>query len=113
MPTPKPGVYRKGHETRVADTAHEAVALAFDGYRIQTAESVAAETDYRDLQAQAKSLGIPANQGKDALAKAIADHVPGDEVTSGNERPTPDLSYVSGLGEGVDEVEEDADPESV
>lgn len=112
MPTPQPGVYRKGHETRVADNASEAVRLTFDGYRPQTAETVASESDYRDLQAQAKVLGIPANQGKEALAEAIASHVPGtDEMAGQGERPAPDLSYVSGLGDGTDEVVDD-DPDA-
>lgn len=106
MTSPTPGVYRKGHETRVADTAAQAVQLAFDGYQRETAEAVAAELDRPALQARAKELGIKANQSSEALAEQIAAHVPqGDEVASGGERPSPDLSYVSGLGDGTDEVE--------
>jgi len=115
MPTPQPGVYRKGHETRVADTATEAVNLAFDGFQLQTAQAVESELSRPELQAQAKALGIPANQTNAALAEAIASHVPSsDEVAGSNERPTPDHSYVSGLGDGVDEVDDDrADSESL
>lgn len=92
----------------MADTASEAVALQFAGYRPETAESVASELDRAELQAQAKSLGIKANQSSAALAEAIASHVPAvDEAPSGGERPAPDLSYVSGLGDGTDEVESD------
>lgn len=108
MPTPQPGVYRKGHETRVADTATEAVALAFEGYQLQTAEAVAAELSRPELVEQAKALGIKANQSNAALAEAIAAHVPEpDSVEPSNERPAPDLSYVSGLGDGNDEVDLD------
>ena len=113
MPTPKPGVYRKGHDTRVADTASEAVSLAFAGYQLQTAESVASELDRAELQAQAKALGIKANQSSAALAEAIASHVPVEgEAPSGSERPAPDLSYDSLLdGDSADEIEP-ADDES-
>lgn len=105
MPTPQPGVYRKGHDVRVADTNAQAVALTYDGFQPQTAEAVESELSRSELQAQAKALGIPANQSSAALAEAIASHVPEDEGTG--ERPSPDLSYVSGLGEGVDESDAD------
>jgi hypothetical protein len=69
---PKPGVYRKGLEVRVADTAAEAVTLAWNGYVLQTAELVAEVYDRPALQEQAKSLGIKANQSNKDLAEAIA-----------------------------------------
>lgn len=66
-----PGVYVKGDVERVANTPARAVALVFDGFRLK--EAVPAEdTSYRDLQAQAKELGIPANQSADDLRAAIA-----------------------------------------
>src|SRR5690349_144228 len=75
------GTYRKGDDVRVASTPSEAVALSFEGYKRETAESVADGADYRELQAQAKELGIAANQSKGALAEAIANHVPEDAPT--------------------------------
>lgn len=80
----QPGVYAKGEKTRYAGSAAEAVAAVFDGYKLVEASSdVPAEgtvdnhdedsTDYRDLQAQAKELGIPANQSAEALRAAIDD----------------------------------------
>ena len=100
--SPQPGVYRKGHETRVADNAAQAVQLAFDGYQRETPQAVAAEFDRAALQARAKELGIKANQSSEALAEQIAAHAPEvDEVASGGERPSPDLSYVSGLAVDV------------
>lgn len=101
MPTPQPGVYRKGHDTRVADTAAQAVALQFDGYQRQTAEAVAADLDRAELVARAKELGIKANQSSAALAEAIASHVPDGEIAPGGARPTPDLGYDS-LVDGAD-----------
>jgi len=109
MPTPQPGTYRKGHDFRVADTALEAVALAFTGYQRQTPESVAAELTRPELVEQAKALGIKANQSNAALAEAIATHEPsGDEVHTGGERPAPDLQDDSPIGDkGTDEIEAD------
>lgn len=67
----QPGVYVKGDDEKVANTASRAVALIFEGYRLK--ETVPAEdTSYRDLQAQAKEFGIPANQSEAALRAAIA-----------------------------------------
>lgn len=37
------------------------------------AEAQLADTDYRDLQQQAKDAGIPANQSADDLRKALAE----------------------------------------
>jgi hypothetical protein len=104
MSTPTPGIYRKGLEVRTAETASEAVALKFAGFVKQTAAALD-DVDYRDLQQQAKDLGIPANQAKTALAQAIADHVPSsDEVPHASDVPAPDLSYVSGLGDGHEQA---------
>ena len=86
-----------------SDSASEAVSLAFEGYQLQTAEAVESEFTRAELVEQAKALGIKANQSSAALAEAIANHVPEADVPSGGDRPSPDLSYVSGLGDGVDE----------
>jgi hypothetical protein len=40
---------------------------------VSTPEPEAPEPSYRDLQAQAKALDIPANQSADDLKKAIAE----------------------------------------
>lgn len=67
----KPGVYVKGDVEKVANTPTRAVELIFEGYRLK--ESVPAESaTYRDLQAQAKEFGIPANQSEPVLREAIA-----------------------------------------
>lgn len=68
----KPGTYVKGDSVKVANTAARAVALRFDGYTLHEA-TPAEDTSYRDLQAQAKELGIPANQSEAALRAAIAE----------------------------------------
>lgn len=70
----EPGVYVRGDQTRLARTPGAAVAAVWDGFRPATQQQTE-DADYRDLQAQAKRLGIPANQSKDALAAAIASHV--------------------------------------
>lgn len=67
-----PGTYVKGDSEKVANTAARAVALVFEGYRLK--ETVPADdTNYRDLQAQAKELGIKANQSEADLRAAIAE----------------------------------------
>lgn len=68
-----PGTYvNKDGDQRVAKNARQAVALAFEGYALK--EAVPAEdATYRDLQAQAKELGIPANQSETTLRAAIAE----------------------------------------
>lgn len=66
----QPGVYVKGDSTQVATSASKAAALVFDGYVLQD-ESPAPDADYRDLQAQAKELGIAANQKADVLREEI------------------------------------------
>lgn len=66
-----PGVYEKDGIERVANTASRAVDLVFNGFRLK--EAVPAEdASYRDLQAQAKDLEIPANQSADNLRVSIA-----------------------------------------
>lgn len=42
--------------------------------RRQPAPEPVVEPTYRDLQAEAKELGIPANQSADELKDAIAEH---------------------------------------
>jgi hypothetical protein len=80
----KPGVYVKGDSEKVANTPARAVALVFDGYTLK--ETVPAESaSYRDLQAQAKELGIPANQSEGALREAIAAATPSTAVTTVDE----------------------------
>jgi hypothetical protein len=107
MTTYSPGTYRKGDDVRYADSAATAVNLAFTGYVRDSAESLAEGTDYRDLQAQAKELGIPANQSKEALAEAIAAHVPADVPAESN-LEAPDLDEESLLSNdpAVNEVDE-------
>jgi hypothetical protein len=84
MTTFSPGTYRKGDDVRYADSAATAVNLAFTGYQRVTAESVAEGASYAELQAQAKSLGIPANGTKESLAQAIADFVPVEAPAESN-----------------------------
>jgi len=70
-----PGVYVKGDRRRSATSRSDAVALVFEGYRL--VETVPAETaTYRELQAQAKELGIAANQSEADLRTAIAEASP-------------------------------------
>lgn len=78
-------IYVKGEQTRRVFTPAQRVAAEWDGFK-PASEVTAEDVDYRDLQAQAKSLGIPANQGKDALAKAIAEHDPAPAAPA-----TPDV----------------------
>lgn len=87
---PVPGVYVKGDSVKTANTAAKAVALVFEGYQLQ--EQVPAEdTSYRELQAEAKELGIPANQSDSALRKAIAKAtVPSVPTELGEQRPDTD-----------------------
>lgn len=66
----KPGVYVKGDQERVATSTRSAVALVFDGF-VLVDESPAPDASYSDLQAQAKELGIPANQSADTLRTLI------------------------------------------
>ena len=71
----EPGTYVRGDTTRYARTRAQAVAFVWDGFRPATAQQPE-DVDYRNLQAQAKALGIPANQSAEALQKAIVDYVP-------------------------------------
>lgn len=65
----QPGTYVKGDSVRAVDSPAGAVNAVWDGYVLQSvsAEDVA----YRDLQQQAKELGIPANQSAKALEASI------------------------------------------
>lgn len=74
------GIYAKGDTERVANTTARAVELVFEGFRLK--EQVPAEdASYRDLQSQAKDLGIPANQSAEDLRSAIAEaQLPGANV---------------------------------
>lgn len=75
------GTYVKGDSVKVANTPARAVALVFDGYRLQE-QAPAEDTSYRDLQAQAKELGIKANQPEASLREAIAaKSLPGTDTT--------------------------------
>lgn len=75
------GVYVKGDDEKVANSTTRAVALVFEGYQLKT-EVPADDTSYRDLQAQAKELGIKANQPEDVLRKQIAlKSLPGADTT--------------------------------
>ena len=67
----KTGTYSKGGKVKVAEDVAQAVALTFEGYRYVD-EAVADDTGYRDLQEQAKALGIPAHQSKPDLVDAMA-----------------------------------------
>lgn len=80
----KPGVYVKDGVEKHANTVARAVALAFEGYRLKE-EVPASGASYRDLQSQAKELGIPANQSEDALRAAIAEvSVPSEDTVVDN-----------------------------
>lgn len=84
----EPGVYVKGDDERVANTPARAVALVFEGFSLK--ETIPAEgATYRDLQAQAKELGIPANQSEGALRDAIAAKTP-STVNTAVVDPTPE-----------------------
>jgi len=75
------GNYVKNGRVRAASTAADAVDLVWNGY-VPVADQPAPSRS--DLQAQAKALGIPANQTSEALLAAIAEapvagtNVPGD-----------------------------------
>lgn len=68
--------FQKGTDVRVATTAADEVALRFKGFA-PVAVTALVEVDtfagvgYRDLQATAKELGIPANQSAQELIDAI------------------------------------------
>ena len=68
----KPGVYRKGDDVRVVETPTEAVNLLARGYVRQGATPTEDGPDYRELQRQAKELGIPATGTKEELAAAVS-----------------------------------------
>lgn len=74
------GTYVKGDSLAVANTTARAVALTFDGYELRK-EIPSEGASYRDLQAKAKELGIPANQSEDDLRVAIAGAMLPSEAT--------------------------------
>jgi len=95
------GTYVKGDSAKVATSRAQAVALVFDGY-VFRGESPSEDVDYRDLQAQAKELGIPANQSADALREQIDAELnkPGDvnvDPQSSENPLAPDLGGDSPL----------------
>jgi len=63
-----PATYAKGDQRRSVHTAADAVKARFAGFKLIAAED---GVDYRDLQAQAKELEIPANQSAEELQEAI------------------------------------------
>ena len=70
--------FQKGTDVRVATTAADEVALRYEDFIPVVVNAAAAATvtvatgvDYRELQAAAKALGIPANQSADELEVAI------------------------------------------
>lgn len=93
----QPGNYVKGDRSRFAETKADAVAAVFDGFVLEG--PALEDTDYRDLQEQAKAAGIPANQSKEALVSALAS--PADDET---------VEVTSDLGKGDGSVPADADP---
>ena len=70
-------VYEKGDRRVVAKSPTHAVSLEFDGYSLAADNTTGSEpapdnsVDYRDLQEQAKELGIKANQSADELQSQI------------------------------------------
>lgn len=85
----QPGVYVKGEQERVATTTATAVALVFDGYVLKD-ESPAPDADYRDLQEQAKELGIKANQSADVLRAAIDEELAKPRIAFAAQNATPE-----------------------
>jgi hypothetical protein len=73
------GTYVKNGRRKTAGSRRDAVALVFDGYKLEK-PVVSEEATYRDLQAQAKELGIAANQSESALREAIALKAPAQGV---------------------------------
>lgn len=95
--TYEPGTYVKGDVARVASSRSQAVAFVFDGY-VRKVEAPAEDADYRDLQAQAKELGIAANQSADALREQIDAELNKPSGDSDGENPlAPDLGGDSPL----------------
>lgn len=80
----QPGVYVKGDVVRTATTPAKAVALVFNGFVRQAPVPPSEDADYRDLQAQAKELDIPANQSADVLREAIFDAKLADSLRDSN-----------------------------
>lgn len=68
-----PYVYRVSRRTTIERQPGKA-GVTVSAVSVTPAKvSVAAEPSYRDLQAQAKEAGIPANQTADDLKKALAE----------------------------------------
>lgn len=68
----EPTTYVKDGRVRVVDSAASRVNAEWEGF-VPKAEQSVDDVDYRDLQEQAKALGVPANQSKAALVEAVAD----------------------------------------
>lgn len=66
-------MYVKAGAVRNCQTRADVVAARFEGF-VPAGNQDPVDVDYRDLQEQAKALGIPANQSKAALVKAVAAH---------------------------------------
>ena len=69
----RPGTFAKGNIVRRADRPVDVVALRFAGWK-RVEEQTPDDASYRELQEQAKSVGIPANQSTDALLEALAQY---------------------------------------
>lgn len=83
----RPGTFVKGSVVRVAQTATQVVQLRFDGWsRVEEQGDVS----YRELQSQAKHVGIPANQSAEQLVEALS-RLEGEGGPAGGDRPTPTL----------------------
>lgn len=89
----EPGTYVKGDVTKVATSTKRAVALVFDGYR-RKVDGPSESADYRDLQAQAKELDIPANQSAEALREQIDAKL--NEPASDGDAHDPDAPELGG-----------------
>ena len=85
------GTYVKNGRRKTAASRRDAVALVFDGYTLEK-PVVSEEATYRELQAKAKDLGIPANQSEAALREAIAtaEPVPGVAPAPSSTSAVPD-----------------------
>ena len=88
--SPKPGLYVKGDKVRNALTPAQAVQAVWDGFVAAPEQAEQVETPYADLQAQAKALGIPANQSAAKLAEAIANFEPEADVADSEAQPDTD-----------------------
>ena len=78
--SPQPGLFVKGDKVRNAVTPAQAVQAAWEGFVAAPDQAEQESASYADLQAQAKELGIPANQSAVKLAEAIANFEPEPEA---------------------------------